>query len=134
MQLYKGIESMLLSTTNPQLCDRKGVFVFSSLPTWTILKRKRYGRPPGTALHEETPANMNLSEMFSKDDPRTFEERRAEVVAIVQSAADFAGADYGLRGIFLAMSEADDEGSFNDAFDTLVSSLSENTTRYLQNV
>ena len=34
---------------------------------------------------------MNLSEMFGDDDPRTFEERRAEVVAIVRSAADFEG-------------------------------------------
>jgi hypothetical protein len=77
---------------------------------------------------------MNLSEMFSHDDPRTFEERRAEVVAMVHSAADFAGTDYGLRGIFLAMSEARDEPTFNDAFGTLTASLSENTIRYLQYV
>ena len=75
---------------------------------------------------------MNLSEMFGDDDPRTFEERRAEVVAIVRSAADFAGADRGLQALFLAMSEADNEKEFSRAFDTLVSSLSENTARYLQ--
>jgi hypothetical protein len=75
---------------------------------------------------------MNLSEMFGDDDPRTFEERRSEVVAIVRSAADFSGADSGLRAIFLAMSEADNETTFNEAFDTLVVSLSENTARYLQ--
>jgi hypothetical protein len=75
---------------------------------------------------------MKLSEMYSEEDPRTFEERRAEVVAIVRSAADFAGADYGLQGIFLAMSEASDEHHFNEAFGVLVASLSENTARYLQ--
>ena len=35
---------------------------------------------------------MDLSEMFGDDDPRTFEDSR-EVVAIVRSAADFAGTD-----------------------------------------
>ena len=75
---------------------------------------------------------MTLSEMFGDEGPRTFEERRAEVVAIVRAAADFAGADIGLRSIFVAMSEADDEPEFNRAFDTLVNSLSENTSRYLQ--
>ena len=75
---------------------------------------------------------MNLSEMFGEDGPRTFEERRAEVVAIVRSAADFAGADRGLQALFVTMSEADDEREFTRAFDTLVASLSENTTRYLQ--
>ncbi len=75
---------------------------------------------------------MNLSEMFGDDDPRTFEERRAEVVAIVRSAADFAGADSGLRSLFLAMSEADSEKAFDEAFDSLLNSLSENTARYLQ--
>ena len=75
---------------------------------------------------------MNLSEMYGDGDPRSFEERRAEVVAIVRSAADFAGADYGLRDIFLAMSEAADEQSFDQAFNSLTSSLTENTERYLQ--
>jgi hypothetical protein len=75
---------------------------------------------------------MKLSDMYSDEDPRTFEERRAEVVALVRSAADFAGADYGLRDIFLAMSKADDEKGFNEAFERLVASLSENATRYLQ--
>lgn len=77
---------------------------------------------------------MNLSEMFGDDDPRTFEERRSEVVAVVRSAADFAGADRGLQAIFLAMSEADDEKTFNDAYESLATSLSENTARYLQTV
>ena len=75
---------------------------------------------------------MDLSEMFGDDGPQTFEERRAEVVSIIRSAADFAGADRGLQAIFIAMSEADDERTFNEAFDKLTASLSENTARYLQ--
>jgi hypothetical protein len=74
---------------------------------------------------------MLLSEMYADQVDRTFEERRAEVVAIVRSASDFAGADAGLRHIFLALSEADDEKQFDEAFDTLVVGLSENTARYL---
>ena len=75
---------------------------------------------------------MRLSEMYSEGDARTFKERRAEVVAIVRSAADFEGTDAGLRTIFLAMSQAETEMEFDQAFNSLVSSLSENTTRYLQ--
>jgi hypothetical protein len=77
---------------------------------------------------------MKLSEMYSDQDPRTFEERRAEVVALVRSASDFAGADHGLRAIFVAMSKADDENDFNQCFESLVEALSENTTLYLQTV
>ncbi len=75
---------------------------------------------------------MRLSEMYGEQDTRTFEERRAEVVAIVRSAADFEGTDAGLRSIFLAMSQAETELEFDQAFNSLVSSLSENTARYLQ--
>ena len=75
---------------------------------------------------------MKLSEMYSENDQRTFEERRAEVVAIVRSAADFAGADRGLQALFLVMSEAENESAFDAAFDTLMNSLSDNTARYLQ--
>jgi uncharacterized protein YegL len=75
---------------------------------------------------------MKLSEMYSEDDPRSFEERRSEVVAIVRAAADFAGADNGLRDIFQVMSRADDEKNFDEAFEMLAASLSENTVRFLQ--
>jgi hypothetical protein len=75
---------------------------------------------------------MKLAEMFDQQDTLTFEERRSEVVAIVRSAADFEGTDSGLRTIFLAMSQAQTELEFDQAFNSLVSSLSENTARYLQ--
>ena len=77
---------------------------------------------------------MKLAEMFSDQDTRTFEERRAEVVAIVSSAADFSGAEYGLRAMFEHMCDANDEKEFDAAFDALTASLSENATRYLQSV
>ncbi len=77
---------------------------------------------------------MTLSKMFADQEAQTFEERRAEVVAIVRSASDFAGADRGLHGLFLAMCGADNEKDFDLAYDKLARSLSENTTRYLQSV
>jgi hypothetical protein len=74
---------------------------------------------------------MMLTKMFADQEAETFEERRAEVVAIVRSAADFAGADYGLRSLFHAMCDAENENDFDQAYDKLASSLSENTRRYL---
>jgi len=74
---------------------------------------------------------MTLTKMFAGQEAQTFEERRAEVVAIVKSAADFAGADYGLRSLFQAMCDADNENDFDKAYDKLASSLSENTQHYL---
>jgi hypothetical protein len=77
---------------------------------------------------------MKLAEMFSDQDALSFEERRAEVVAIVRSAADFSGAEYGLRAMFQYMCDAHDENEFDAAFDALAASLNENATRYLQAV
>jgi hypothetical protein len=74
---------------------------------------------------------MMLTKMFADQEALTFEERRAEVVAIVSSAADFAGADYGLRSLFLAMCDAGNEKDLDEAYDKLASSLSENTRQYL---
>lgn len=76
---------------------------------------------------------MMLTKMFADQDVQTFEERRAEVVAIVSSAADFAGADHELRSLFLALCEADNEKDLDEAYDKLASSLSENTRQYLHN-
>ena len=74
---------------------------------------------------------MTLTKMFAGQEAQTFEERRAEVVAIVRSAADFAGADQGLRSLFLAMCGANNETDFDLAYDELARSLSENTLRFL---
>jgi len=75
---------------------------------------------------------MTLAEMFAEQDARTFEERRAEVVAIVSSAADFAGADYGLRAMYQHMCDAHDEREFDETFDQLVASMGETTVQVLQ--
>lgn len=72
--------------------------------------------------------------MFPEQDTRTFEERRAEVVAIVAVAADFAGAENGLHDMFQHICDAHDETEFDAAFDALAASLSENAARYLQSV
>jgi hypothetical protein len=77
-------------------------------------------------------SGMKLAEMFAEHDALTFEDRRAEVIAIVRSAADFAGADYGLRAIFDRMCASETEPEFDEAFDTLAASLSEATLRTLQ--
>jgi len=73
-----------------------------------------------------------LTEMFIDQDARTFEERRAEVVAIARSATDFAGTDEGLRSIFRALSDAQDEQEFDEAYDELVVCMSESTTQALR--
>ena len=77
---------------------------------------------------------MKLSEMFADHEELTFEERRAEVVAIVRSATDVAGADQGLRSIFLTMCTAGDEPAFNEAFDELINRINETTSQYLQTI
>jgi hypothetical protein len=73
-----------------------------------------------------------LGEMFDDQDTRPFEERVAEVVAIVAEAADFAGVDYGLRAMFEAICSARDEDEFDRVYDQLVMTMSENTSRVLQ--
>ena len=75
---------------------------------------------------------VKLADMYDRQDTRTFEQRRAEVIEIVRSAADFAGADRGLRAIFETMCAASDETEFDIAFDEMSASLAENTSRYLQ--
>lgn len=75
---------------------------------------------------------MTLDEMFSDQGALTFEERRAELVAILRSATDFAGADYGLRSIFERLCTTEDEKEFEETFKSLVASMSESTARFLQ--
>ncbi len=75
---------------------------------------------------------MTLDEMFADQDTLTFEERRAELVAIIRSAADFSGADYGLRSIFEQLCTTEDEKEFEKAFKSFVASMSESTAQVLQ--
>jgi hypothetical protein len=75
---------------------------------------------------------MTLDEMFADQGLLTFEERRAELVAIIRSATDFAGADYGLRSIFEQLCTTGDEKELEKAFKTFVTSMSESTAQFLQ--
>jgi len=75
---------------------------------------------------------MRLADMYDGQDTRSFEERRAEVIDIVSSAADFAGADHGLQAIFQIMCAASDEPAFDAALNAMTTSLAESTSRYLQ--
>jgi hypothetical protein len=50
----------------------------------------------------------------------------------VRSAADFAGADYGLRSIFERLCASETEPEFDEAYDMLAESLNETTLRSLQ--
>jgi hypothetical protein len=72
---------------------------------------------------------MTLAEMFADQDELTFQQRRDEVVALVSSATDLVGADHGLRAFFDAMCRASDEREFDDAFDTLVTSIESTSLR-----
>jgi hypothetical protein len=67
---------------------------------------------------------MRLNEMFVDQDAATFEQRRDEVVAIVSSATDLAGADRGLTAIVSRMGIAHDESEFDVAFGDLVTAIS----------
>jgi hypothetical protein len=75
---------------------------------------------------------MTLDEMFADQSALTFEERRAEVVAVIRSATDFAGADQGLRSIFERMCATEDEKEFEQAFENIVSSMSDSTAQFLR--
>jgi hypothetical protein len=89
---------------------------------------------PRVASERGVATAVKLAEMYDGQDTRTFEERRAEVIEIVSSAADFAGVDRGLRAIFQTMCAASDETEFDAAFDAMSASLAESTSRYLQTV
>ena len=74
---------------------------------------------------------MALADMFTGLESMTFEERVAEVIAIVSSAVDSDGADYRLRSMFESMYAAHDEREFDESFDRLLISLSENPAHHL---
>ena len=74
---------------------------------------------------------MKLSDMYGDEDSG-ISRSIARGGRLVRSAAGFPGCGPGLREMLLAMSEADDEKGFNEAFESLFASLSETTARYLQ--
>jgi hypothetical protein len=66
---------------------------------------------------------MTLSDMFVDQDAETFEQRRDEVVEIMSSALDLAGADRGLAAIMRRLTVATDQSEFDEAFDAIVSGV-----------
>ena len=74
---------------------------------------------------------MTLSDMFIDQDAETFEQRRDEVVDIVSSALDLAGADRGLAAIMQRLTVATDENDFDEAFDAIVSGVRGTTPQLL---
>jgi hypothetical protein len=74
---------------------------------------------------------MMLSDMYVDQDASTFEQRRDEVVEIVSSALDMAGADRGLAAIMQRLTIASDEHEFDDAFGAIVSGVREATPQFL---
>ena len=68
---------------------------------------------------------MTLNEMFTDENSRTFEQRRDEVVSIVEGATDLQGADEVFRGIVERVRVAGSENEFNDAFEVFEWAMSE---------
>ena len=69
--------------------------------------------------------HVTLNEMFTDENSRTFEQRRDEVVSIVEGATDLQGADEVFRGIVERVRAAGSENEFNDAFEVLEWAMSE---------
>ena len=69
--------------------------------------------------------HVTLNEMFTDENSRTFEQRRDEVVSIVEGATDLQGADEVFGGIVERVRAAGSENEFNDAFEVLEWAMSE---------
>ena len=67
---------------------------------------------------------MTLSEMFTEEDTRSFEERRDEVIALVIQATDLAGRERYLRRAVRRCSKAHTEQDFDRAYQSLVDAIS----------
>jgi hypothetical protein len=67
---------------------------------------------------------VTLSEMFTEEDTRTFEQRRDEVIALVIQATDLGGREQHLRGAVHRCRRAHTEQEFDHAYESLVSDIS----------
>lgn len=68
-------------------------------------------------------AVLTLSEMFSDDDTRTFEQQRDEVLALVAQAADLEGPDQYLRRAVHRCRRAHNAEEFDEAYESLVEAI-----------
>ena len=69
--------------------------------------------------------DVTLSEMFSEDDGRSFEQRRDEVIALVIEATDLSGPEQYLRRTVRRCRRATTEQKFDRAYKSLVAAISE---------
>ena len=67
---------------------------------------------------------MALSDMFTEEDTRSFEERRDEVIALVIEATDLSGREQYLRRAVRRCSKAHSEREFDQAYEELVLEIS----------
>ena len=65
-----------------------------------------------------------MSDMFTEEDTRTFEERRDEVIALVIQATDLGGREQYLRRAVRRCRKAHNEQEFDQAYETLVDAIS----------
>jgi hypothetical protein len=68
-------------------------------------------------------AVLTLSEMFSDDETRTFEQQRDEVLALVAQAADLEGPDQYLRRAVHRCRRAHNAEEFDEAYESLVEAI-----------
>ncbi len=68
---------------------------------------------------------MTLSDMFSEEDRRTFEERRDEVLSLVIEATDIRGHEQYLRRAVHRCRRASTEREFDQAYESLVAAITE---------
>ena len=67
---------------------------------------------------------MTLSDMFSEEDTRSFEERRDEVIALIIQATDLGGREQYLRRAVRRCRKAHTEQEFDRAYESLVDDIS----------
>jgi hypothetical protein len=67
---------------------------------------------------------VTLSEMFTEEDTRSFEERRDEVIALVIQATDLSGREQYLRRAVHRCRKAHSEKEFDQAYESLVNAIS----------
>ena len=67
---------------------------------------------------------MTLSDMFTDEDTRSFEERRDEVIALIIQATDLGGRERYLRRAVRRCCKAHTEQEFDRAYESLVDAIS----------
>lgn len=66
---------------------------------------------------------MTLSDMFTEEDTRSFEERRDEVIALIIQATDLGGREQYLRRAVHRCRRAHTEQEFDEAYQSLVNAI-----------